>query len=69
MPVHYRQAEFDKLWIEGEVPDFARALSASPRVDWAVQKWTGHGIDFHRDGAAFQVQQLGFALQCAADAR
>ena len=71
VPVHYRQAEMDRLWIvdDGEVAGFARALSASPRVDWAMQRGTGHCIDFHCDGAAFQVQQLGFALQCAAQAR
>ncbi len=71
VPVHYRQAEIDKLWIvnEAEVAGFARALAAAPHVDWAMQKGTGHCIDFHRDGAAFQVQQLGFALQCAAHVR
>jgi len=71
VPVHYRQAELDRLWIvdDGEVAGFARALSASPRVDWAMQRGTGHCIDFHHDGAALQVQQLGFALQCAAQAR
>ena len=71
VPVHYRQAEFDRLWIvdDGEVSGFARALGASPRVDWAMQRGAGHCIDFHLDGVGFQVQQLGFALQCAAQAR
>ena len=69
-PVHYRQAEFDRLWIvdDGEIQGFGRALSASARVDAAMWRGTGHCIDFHRDGAALQVQQLGFALQCAAQA-
>ena len=69
-PVHYRQAEFDRLWIvdDAEVESFGRALSASARVDGAMWRGAGHCIDFHRDGAALQVQQLGFALQCAAQA-
>lgn len=69
VPVHYRQAEVDRLWIvdDGEVDGFARALSASPRVDAALMRGTGHCIDFHHVGAAFQLQQLGFVLQCAAE--
>ena len=69
-PVHYRQAEFDRLWIvdDAEVAGFTRALSASARVDAALWRGTGHCIDFHHGGAALQVQQLGFALQCAAQA-
>ena len=71
VPVHYRQAEVDRLWIvdENEVVQFAEALSESPRVDAAMMSNTGHCIDFHRVGAALQVQQLGFALQCAAETR
>ena len=66
-PIHYRQAEHDRLWIvdEGEVRGFAAALSASARVDAAMLKDTGHCIDFHRLGLSLQVQQLGFAIQCA----
>lgn len=69
-PVHYRQAENDALWIvdEGEVSAFARACSQSRLVDAAMMKATGHCMDFHRIGRALQVQQLGFALQCAAQA-
>ena len=67
VPLHYRQAEHDKLWIvdEGEVRGFAAALSASARVDAALLKGTGHCIDFHLLGPALQVQQLGFAMECA----
>ena len=70
VPVHYRQAEVDRLWIvnENEVQQFAAALSASPGVDAKMVKNTGHCMDFHRVGAALQVQQLGFALECAAEA-
>ena len=66
-PLHYRQAEHDRLWIvdEGEVRGFAAALSASARVDAAMLRDTGHCIDFHTLGPALQVQQLGFAMQCA----
>ena len=69
VPVHYRQAEVDRLWIvdESEVQQFAAAFTQSPRVDAAMMRNTGHCMDFHRIAAALQVQQLGFALQCAAE--
>ena len=69
IPVHYRQAEIDHLWIvdQSEVDGFAAALVNAPRVDAAMVRGTGHCMDFHRVGAALQVQQLGFALQCAAE--
>lgn len=71
VPVHYRQAEFDRLWIvdQGEVDGFAKALSASSRVDAALVRGTGHCMDLHRIAPAFQMQQLGFALQCGVEAR
>lgn len=70
VPVHYRQADGDRLWIvsEDEVQGFARALSRSPRVDAALMCGTGHCMDFHAVGRALHLQQLGFALQCAAEA-
>lgn len=70
VPLHYRQAEVDKLWIvdEGEVAGFAQAAHASPRVDATLVRGTGHCMDFHKVGAALQLQQLGFALECAAEA-
>lgn len=69
VPVHYRQAEVDRLWVmnQGEVDGFARALSRSPRVDAAMVRGTGHCMDFHHVGRALQLQQLGFALQCASE--
>jgi pimeloyl-ACP methyl ester carboxylesterase len=69
VPVHYRQGEFDKLWIvdEGEVAAFEAALCNSRRVDARLMRGTGHCMDFHRISAAFHLQQLGFALQCAAE--
>lgn len=70
VPVHYRQAEVDHLWICGqqEVDSFAKALTRAPRVDAAMMRGTGHCIDFHHVGRSLQLQQLAFALQCAADA-
>lgn len=70
IPVHYRQAEIDHLWIvdQGEVDGFAAALTEAARVDAAMVRGTGHCMDFHRVGPALQLQQLGFALQCAAEA-
>ncbi|WP_256354370.1 MULTISPECIES: alpha/beta fold hydrolase [unclassified Variovorax] len=69
VPVHYRQAEVDRLWIcgQGEVDSFAQALSKSSRVDAAMVHGTGHCMDFHHIGRALQLQQLAFALQCAAE--
>ena len=68
VPVHYRQAEFDRLWIvdRREVDGFAACLSRSPLVDARMIEGVGHCIDFHRIGPAFQLQQLGFALESAA---
>lgn len=70
VPVHYRQGEFDRLWIvdQAEIDTFANALTASPRVDAAMPRGAGHCMDFHRIGPALHAQQLGFALQCAAEA-
>ena len=69
VPVHYRQGEHDRLWVvdSDEVARFAAMFTASPRVDAALFRRTGHCIDFHHAGPALQLQQLGFALQCAAE--
>jgi pimeloyl-ACP methyl ester carboxylesterase len=71
VPVHYRQAEFEKLWAvdQAEILRFAAALSASPRVDAAMFRGVGHCIDFHHRGAAFQLDQLAFAARCADNTR
>lgn len=67
VPVHYRQGEFDRLWITDaqQVQGFGAAFSASPVVDAELFKSAGHCIDFHRLGLAFQLEQLSFALRCA----
>ena len=68
VPVHYRQAEFDRLWIveQAEIDGFAKALTSSPLVDARMVPRSGHCIDHHRAGPALHLQQLGFALECAA---
>lgn len=67
VPVHYRQAEFEKLWITDaeNVISFGGAFSASSVVSAQLFASVGHCIDFHRLGAAFQLEQLAFALRCA----
>ena len=70
VPVHYRQGEFDQLWTvnQDEVRGFAEAFTASPSVDASLVKGTGHCMDLHNVGTAFHLQQLGFAVLCAAQA-
>jgi hypothetical protein len=36
-------------------------------VDAAMMRGTGHSMDFHHIGRSLQLQQLAFALQCAAE--
>jgi pimeloyl-ACP methyl ester carboxylesterase len=69
VPVHYRQGEFDKLWITDvdQVLKFGNAFSASSSVDARLLESTGHCIDFHRVGAGFQLEQLAFALRCTVE--
>lgn len=70
VPVHVRQAQYDALWVSSEedIADFSSAFENSPLVDVALWPDSGHDIDYHRSGAAFQVQQLAFALASAARA-
>ncbi len=67
VPVHVRHAQYDALWIsdEEQVQQFADALTNAPLVDAAVWPGTGHDIDYHTSGAAFQAEQLAFALRAA----
>jgi hypothetical protein len=69
VPVHYRQGEFDSLWVNGpqEVAAFGAAFTAAPAVDARPFASSGHCIDFHRSSGAFQLDQLAFALRCATD--
>ncbi|MFJ9173723.1 alpha/beta hydrolase [Streptomyces sp. NPDC102360] len=66
VPVHYRQGEFDRLWVTdtAQVAAFAEAFVSAPVVDARLVPSSGHCIDFHRGGASFQLDQLAFALSC-----
>jgi pimeloyl-ACP methyl ester carboxylesterase len=66
VPVYSRQAEFDHLWVTNaqQVSEFGAAFTASSHVDAQLVPSAGHCIDFHRQGAGFQLGELGFALQC-----
>jgi pimeloyl-ACP methyl ester carboxylesterase len=68
VPAHIRLGQFDKLWIfdEDEVAAFGAALTSAPLVDAQISPYSGHAIDYHREGAAFQIQQLSFAINCSA---
>lgn len=70
VPVHVRHAQHDHLWVSSpdDVAEFGRAFTSAPVVDVALWPDAGHDIDYHRSGAAFQVQQLAFALASAARA-
>ena len=67
VPVHYRQAEHEKLWLNSQdhVGAFGRLFTASPRVDAAMVANAGHCIDYHNAGEAFQKDQLEFAAACS----
>lgn len=68
VPVHVRQGQFDRLWVtdDAQVAEFAAALTGSPLVDAAPFRSSGHAIDLHRGSAAFQLEQLAFALAVSA---
>jgi len=68
VPVHHRQGEFDALWVtdEDEIEQFRAGFGAAAAVDTALQPGSGHCIDFHLAGAAFQAGQLSFVRECAA---
>lgn len=63
VPVHYRQAEFDHLWVtdSSTVNDFAKSFQRSNEVDAQIWPGVGHCIDFHKASMEFQSQQLAFA--------
>lgn len=67
VPVHHRQGEFDALWVtnEDEIDEFRRGFGSAASIDTALQRGSGHCIDFHKPGAEFQDSQLDFAADCA----
>lgn len=68
VPVHYRQGEFDRLWVTDarEVDAFGACCADAPSVDAKLFHGAGHCIDLHAASAAFHLDQLAFALRCAA---
>lgn len=68
LPVHYRLAEHDRLWIanDDQVARLAAKLGQSPAVDARLLPDTGHCTDFHHAGPALQNEQIAFALRCSA---
>jgi pimeloyl-ACP methyl ester carboxylesterase len=70
VPVHSRQAQFDALWVsdDEQVAEFGASFTSSPRVDARLEPGTGHCIDFHLVGPAFQAAELDFALECGTPA-
>ena len=71
VPVHYRQGEFDQLWITdaGQVAAFAASCGGANFVDARLVPGAGHCIDLHTASAAFHLDQLAFALRCASGDR
>lgn len=67
VPVQYRQGEFDRLWITNaeEVAAFGACCTKAPSIDAKLFPGAGHCIDLHTASAAFQLEQLAFALRCA----
>ncbi|MET7419021.1 alpha/beta hydrolase [Dactylosporangium sp. NPDC005555] len=67
VPVHARQGEFDALWITdaGQAADYAASFTSAPVVDGRLVLNAGHCVDFHHAGAALQLSQLAFALECS----
>lgn len=68
VPVHIRQGEHDMFWVADQQPlaDYAALFVAAPSVDARTVAAAGHCIDLHAVGDAFQLDQLAFALSCAA---
>jgi len=63
VPVHYRQAENDNLWVvdQQQIREFKSLLRHSSLVDAGCLLDVGHCIDFHKRGYEFQQSQLDFA--------
>ena len=66
VPIHYRQGEFDALWVTdaAQVEAFGAYCTRTPLLDAELLIGAGHCIDFHSSSAAFQQEQLAFALRC-----
>jgi pimeloyl-ACP methyl ester carboxylesterase len=69
VPVHYRLAEFEALWVANEetINGFASRLTSAPFVDAGLYRFAGHNIDHHHIGRALHLEQLSFAERCAVE--
>jgi pimeloyl-ACP methyl ester carboxylesterase len=67
VPVQYVAFEFESLWTINPqtVETFGSYFHAAPYVSAETMAGTGHDVDHHRIGQAFQLRQLAFALECA----
>jgi pimeloyl-ACP methyl ester carboxylesterase len=67
VPVHYVAFEFEQLWtIDPEtVRTFGAYFHSAPRIVTELMPGIGHVADHHRNGRAFQLRQLAFALDVA----
>ncbi|CAB4943968.1 MAG: alpha/beta fold hydrolase [Actinobacteria bacterium] len=67
VPVHHGLAQFDALWdTSPEARDaFLAAFDSSVPVESSIIPGVGHSIDHHLRGAAVQLRQIAFALDCA----
>lgn len=70
VPVHCRLGDQDSVTPSPvlEIENLRHAFVHAPFVDAAIVPDAGHSIDFHHGGAAFQQDQVAFALSCAVDA-
>ena len=68
VPVHYRLAESDKLWLVSEerVRAFASYFVGSPSIDADIWRSAGHNIEHHLNGCDYVAEVLRFAKSCSA---
>jgi len=68
VPVQYVAFEFESLWTitPESVESFGGYFHDAPVVSAELMAGTGHDVDHHRLGQAFQLRQLAFTLECAA---
>ena len=66
VPIHYRQGEFDALWVTdaAQVEAFGACCTDAASIDAELVIGVGHCIDFHSMSAGFHDEQLAFALRC-----
>jgi len=65
VPVHYRLADQEVLWISNshEIEQLSDLVYGVEGSSAAIVTDTGHCIDFHKVGPQFQDEQLDFAQE------